>query len=123
MVIAMHPVKLTSTDNAVNADMIAELLKGQGIACYVKDLETGNYMSICMGYSVFGKEIYVDAEDYEKAKQLLAEIASEENTTENVADEEVIDVPFYKKKRFVSYIMILVFVVPILISLGLSLFN
>lgn len=67
---AMHPVKVFSTDNAISAEMAAGLLQKEEIPCYIKDLETGDYLSIYMGYSVFGKEIYVDEEDYERAKRL-----------------------------------------------------
>ena len=43
-------------------------MQKEEIPCYIKDLETGDYLSIYMGYCVFGKEIYVDEEDYERAK-------------------------------------------------------
>ena len=79
---AMHPVKVFSTDNAISAEMAAGLLQKEEIPCYIKDLETGDYLSIYMGYSVFGKEIYVDEEDYERAKRLLDSVTPDKSNVE-----------------------------------------
>ena len=68
---AMDAVKLLSVDNTVNAELVLNLLRNNEIPCYCKDNGIGGYMNIYMGYSIFGKEIYVDRADYERAKEVL----------------------------------------------------
>lgn len=116
-IVAMHPRKLTSTDNTVSANIIKGLLEEKAIPCYTKDLETGNYMNLYMGYSVFGKEIYVDEADYEDAKALLEEIQNDET----VQDEEI-EVPRYKTKKFVARVMIGLMGGSVMIAMVLQLF-
>ena len=69
------PVKLTSAATRVEAEMMERMLEEYGIPCFIKDLESGGYMNIYMGYSVFGSEIYVREGDLERAKSLLEEQA------------------------------------------------
>lgn len=116
-IVAMHPRKLTSTDNTVNANVIKGLLEERAIPCYVKDLETGNYMNLYMGYSVFGKEIYVDEADYEDAKEVLEGIQNDGT----VQDEEI-EVPRYKTKKFVARVMIGLMGGSVMIAMVLQLF-
>lgn len=65
-----NPVKLTSVTR-LEAEMIANMLGEYEIPCYVKDQESGSYMNLFMGYSVYGSEIYVKESDLERAKILL----------------------------------------------------
>lgn len=109
---AMHPVKVLSTDNAISAEMAAGLLQQKEIPCYIKDLETGNYLSIYMGYSVFGKEIYVDKEDYERAKKLLESVASDK-----VSGKEGMDGTPSNLPRIAAWFALIVVVVPIVFAL------
>ncbi|MBS6642182.1 MAG: DUF2007 domain-containing protein [Clostridiaceae bacterium] len=69
------PVKLTSAATRVEAEMMERMLEEYGIPCFIKDLESGGYMNIYMGYSVFGSEIYVREGDLKRAKSLLEEQA------------------------------------------------
>ncbi len=109
---AMHPVKVLSTDNAISAEMAAGLLQQKEIPCYIKDLETGNYLSIYMGYSVFGKEIYVDEEDYDRAKKLLDSVAPDK-----VSGKGGIEGKPSKLPRFAAWFALIVVVVPIIFAL------
>lgn len=109
---AMHPVKVLSTDNAISAEMAAGLLQQKEIPCYIKDLETGNYLSIYMGYSVFGKEIYVDKEDYERAKKLLESV-----TPDNTSPKVEMNGKASKMPRIAAWFALIVVVVPIIFAL------
>lgn len=71
IVTAMHGVKLTSVDTAVQAELILGVLRNNQIPCYTKDPASGGCMNLYMGYSIYGKEIYVDEEDYDRALELL----------------------------------------------------
>jgi len=82
---AMDAVKLISVDNTVNAELILNLLRNNEIPCYAKDNGIGGYMNIYMGYSIFGKDIYVDSADYNRANEVLKVLEAEE-------DETVVDV-------------------------------
>lgn len=109
---AMHPVKVLSTDNAISAEMAAGLLQQKEIPCYIKDLETGNYLSIYMGYSVFGKEIYVDEEDYERAKKLLESVMPD-----NTSQKAEMNGKTSKMSRIAAWFALIVVVVLIIFAL------
>ena len=71
--------------------MMEKMLEEYGIPCFIKDLESGGYMNIYMGYSVFGSEIYVREGDLERAKSLLeeqAQTAGPEQTGDEVIGNE-----------------------------------
>lgn len=91
IITAIDGVKLTSADTNINAELILGVLRNNNIPCYSKDPGIGGYMSIYMGYSIYGKDIYVDKEDYERARELLktfdkADDKSQEPDTEAFQD-------------------------------------
>lgn len=73
-----NPVKLTQAANRMEAQMLAEILNNHGIPSFCKDLGSGGYMNICMGYSIFGCDLYVRESDLEAASALLEELKEEE---------------------------------------------
>lgn len=75
---AMHPVKLVSVPDQVQADLLEGLLTELGIPVLRKKLGSGGYMQAYMGFSIFGEEIYVDEADYERAKEALAVLEHED---------------------------------------------
>jgi hypothetical protein len=101
---AMHPIKLKSVANQIEAELILNLLRNNNIPCFKKSPGVGGYMNIYMGYSVYGEDIYVDEQDYQKALNLLKDIESDESTIE----EDNSHIPFYKNHRIVARIIILV---------------
>lgn len=88
----MHPVKLTSTGSGIESGMIEDLLRGQGISVMRRPLESGGYMNICMGFSIYGEDLYVDEADYPRAKEQL-EIWRTEVQDEEMQDEPGEEVP------------------------------
>ncbi|MFA9464753.1 MAG: DUF2007 domain-containing protein [Velocimicrobium sp.] len=78
-VTAMDAVKLISVDNTINAELVLNLLRNNDIPCYAKDNGIGGYMNIYMGYSIFGKEIYVDKSDFAHATEVLAILETNED--------------------------------------------
>ena len=75
---AMHPVKLVSLSDGFQADLLEGLLKEQGIPMLRRKLGSGGYMQAYMGFSVFGEEIYVDEADYERAKEVLGVLETDD---------------------------------------------
>lgn len=64
-------VKLYTAQDSLQADMILEALKNNGIPAYKKDLGYATIMNIYGGYSNGGEEIYVNPENQEKAREVL----------------------------------------------------
>lgn len=123
---AMRPVRLITVENAVHAQMIAGVLEGNGIKCWIRDKESGGYMSIYMGFSVFGKDLYVDEADVDRARELVdgieAEVGAEE--AEKMAEEEDIPAPpFYRNRRIVAGIIAAVLGVSAAAALILNLYD
>lgn len=73
---------LVSTNNRVQEMMIAGLLADAQIPFLTRENGSGGYMKIYMGFSVFGSEIYVSHQDYERAKELLDSCLPELEITE-----------------------------------------
>lgn len=123
---AMRPVRLITVENEVHAQMIAGVLEGNGIKCWIRDKESGGYMSIYMGFSVFGKDLYVDEADVDRARELVdgieAEVGAEE--AEKMAEEEDIPAPpFYRNRRIVAGVIAAVLGVSAAAALILNLYD
>ena len=71
-----------------------------------------------MGYSVFGKEIYVDEEDYERAKRLLDSVTPDKSNVE-----EDLKVKKVRTPRIAAWFALVIIVVPIIIALINSVWN
>ncbi len=67
----MKPVKVYSCSDRVQADMLIEALKREGIPAYAESKGSGDYLNIYMGTSVFGETIYVDENDADRAKEII----------------------------------------------------
>ncbi len=76
----MEPVLVATVINTVEAGIMMSLLQSNGIPCFKKDKFTGGYMTILMGFSVFGTEIYVNEADYANAMVLISLLNPEEAT-------------------------------------------
>ena len=61
---------LTTVSDFTESQMIVGLLKDEGIPVLVKDLGLGGFMKVTMGYTVFGRELYVSEADFERAAEL-----------------------------------------------------
>ncbi|MDL2310659.1 DUF2007 domain-containing protein [Peptostreptococcaceae bacterium OttesenSCG-928-C18] len=50
---------------------VIQILKENNVPYIVKDDETGGYMKIIAGFSIYNKEVFVSKEDYERAYKLV----------------------------------------------------
>lgn len=66
----------TSRDN-LEAEMILDTLKQNGIPAYKKDADESGFMNIYGGNSMCGEEIYVAETNVEKVRQILQEMGLE----------------------------------------------
>ena len=109
--------KITKVFNAVDqiqAEIIHDHLKEHGIESISKQPGTGEYMSIAMGYSVYGTDIYVKEEQKAKAEALINELIYDNG---NLSDDEEIKLPWWQNKRIVAGCILGFFVLMILISI------
>ncbi len=70
--------KIYNASDDITANEILEEMKTQGIQAYVMDSGAGQYMKIVQGFSVYGKDIYVESEAVEKAKEILKNFKKDE---------------------------------------------
>lgn len=62
---------LATVDNNFEVEMLRELLKKNGITLSAKHRETGEYMLIAAGTTIFGEDLYVSDEQYDEAHALF----------------------------------------------------
>lgn len=109
--------KITKVFNAadqIQAEMIHDHLKEHGIESMSKQPGTGEYMSVVMGYSVYGTDIYVREEQKAKAEALINELLYDDGEP---YDDEDIKLPWWQNKRIVAGCFLGFFVLAILLSI------
>lgn len=62
---------LANVADGIDAPMIIELLKNEGIECWATDSSSGSFLRSAMGFSPTGRQLYVPAEKLEEAKGIL----------------------------------------------------
>lgn len=62
--------KLAVLNNLVELEMLKELLMDYDIQLIVKHQEAGDFMALYTGNTIFGIEVYVAKDQFEKAKEL-----------------------------------------------------
>lgn len=77
----MKRMFLLSTPGSIESAMIVDVLSQHGIRAFTQQKETGNYLNIYSGFSVYGEDLYVDAADYEAASAPAREFLSQPETS------------------------------------------
>lgn len=80
---AMKPVKVYSSAERIEADMLVMALKDNHISAYRQGVGSGGYLDIYSGNSVFGEEIFVDEADVQAAKEIIEGIVGKEAPEES----------------------------------------
>lgn len=111
---------LANVNNEVETAYITSMLKQEGIAYRVVDEDVGQLLSIVHGRSFFGKNIYVSAEDFDKANKIMDSYK---------ADESVDNMDIHKTENFgivtvrmVVWSLFLLGIITLLFS-GVSIFG
>jgi hypothetical protein len=68
-----EPARLMQVGNEYEADNIIALLAGEGIPAYISHKGSGQYLSITMGMSNMGVDIFVPKSALQQAKEILAD--------------------------------------------------
>lgn len=112
----MQYIKLFNAENEREADLLLTSLKSEGIACYAQDAGAGGYLTITSGFSVFGKDIYVEQRDQERARAILQDIQAGWEL-----ESEEYHLPWYRNRVIVLRIYLVLVVLMFLGILGLNL--
>ena len=112
--------KITKIFNAadqIQAEMIHDHLKQNGIESMSKQQGTGEYMSITMGYSVYGTDIYVREDQKAKAEALINELLYDNNY--DTSEDEKIILPWWQNyvKKTISILGFFILVIIIMIAM------
>ncbi len=110
-------VLLTTVADLVEAQIIESILKTNDISINTRFRGTGAYMSVYMGNSKHGIDIYVGARNVERAKQLL-EAESELSELQVSEEQEFLKEQqiAFKKKRIKALILLFLFISGALVS-------
>ena len=114
-------VKITKIFNAadqIQAEMIHDHLKQNGIETMSKQPGTGEYMSIAMGYSVYGTDIYVREDQKAKAEALINELLYDNDY--NTFEDEDIKLPWWQNKSDCCKMHFRIFILVIIIMIAMQ---
>lgn len=112
----MKPVKVWSCADRVQADMIIEALRSEGIPAYSQSEGSGDYMNIYMGNSIFGEKIYVDEGDQERAAQIIKGMTpSDQDGTQVIEEDELSD---RSQSRKMLAVKVICFIAALFLLLG-----
>lgn len=87
--------KVCHVNNDIEEARVLDLLSENGIKAYAADNGAGTYLSVHSGFSVYGKEIYVDENNAERAVDILKEIGLYGETECEYDGNEISDKEYY----------------------------
>lgn len=128
----VDPCLLISVSDKIQGGLVKGLLDDAGIPFLIKDRESGGFMNVYMGFSVYGIDIYVDKSNYDRAKELIdscmkpdaieePDIVEEPDTEDDnePLDDGANDRSFVVRKnimRVIIFIIVLSFVLELMIG-------
>jgi hypothetical protein len=120
------PVFLVSAADNFEADILEGKLEAYGVPVMKQHKDAGGYLHIYMGASPFGIDLYVPSKLLEKAKEILQSVPevaedSSENLQEEIEEQQELQEESEKRKDRSRNWLFLLFVVPVLIYLLISL--
>ena len=77
--------KIATVDTPMELEMLKELFEDNGIEIIPKHRESGEFLTLYMGTSIYGIDIFVDEEDEEEARKLHTLYFSEIQTIDEEA--------------------------------------
>ena len=67
-----EPVFLCSVSDGIEVEIKISLLEAEGIRVIKKPKEAGGYLKVYMGSSIYGMDLYVEKNLYDKANEILS---------------------------------------------------
>ena len=111
---ALDLVRLEGPLGHIESEMLCELLRRNGIPCLAKERYSGQYMTLYMGFSAFGEEIFVNRRDETRARELLDEL---QMLWLDDPPEQPYVLPFYRNARVVITLILVLFVLAIVVAI------
>lgn len=99
------------------AQMICNSLSDAGINSYSADSSSGEYLKISSGFSVYGKDIYVNDEDEIRAKNIIHSIIKDNGKNNSSED---IKIPWYRNRKILTRIIIAYMIIMVIVLLILT---
>lgn len=65
------PKQLTTAADRMEAEIIKSKLEAEGIPVYLRHRETGDYLTVLMGATPFGLDVFVPESAFDKAQEIL----------------------------------------------------
>ncbi len=85
---------MTASDN-IEADIIESYIKPSGIPIFRKYRETGHYMTLLLGKSTYGIDLFVPKDKVVEARELV-------KSASNVKDEDILSDPSFSDEKLVA---------------------
>lgn len=83
---------LVTVDDTVEADILESKLKASGIAVSRSYRESGAYLTLVLGKSSFGVDMFVPTDRLEEAKEILS-------SAQDIKDEDILSDPSFNDKE------------------------
>lgn len=98
--------KIYNARDEIEANMLESYLESAGIAAYSQESGSGEYLKISGGFSVFGRDVFVDDADEEEARKIVDAVIENENVEDDSFDYQSAKLPWYKNKVIIARILI-----------------
>lgn len=115
---------LANVADGIDAPMIMELLKNEGIECWAADSSSGSFLRSALGFSPAGRQLYVPADRLEEAQGILEAYFSEspsDNLPPYHPDELEGENPPPSKQSFITLYIAIAVAAIVLILLEINL--
>ncbi len=104
----------------VEAQMVCSYLAEAGIDSYSTDSYSGEYLKVSSGFSIYGKDVYVNDEDEKRAREIVETVLAKNEQEEPCED---VRIPWYRNRVILTrmilvYAIILAIVLVILANIG-----
>ena len=104
----------------VEAQMLCSYLSEAGIECYATDSYSGEYLKVSSGFSIYGKDIYVNDEDESRAREIV-DSALEGKKQEDSGED--VKIPWYRNRAILSRIILGYLIIMTIVLLILTKMN
>ena len=121
----MDTVKVYNAKDEMEANMLMAVLTSAGIDCYSAEYGAGEWLKITSGFSVYGRDIYVEKKNEALAKSIIHDTLKSNNTDNSkvpVHHEEAMKIPWYKNRVILVRILLGFFVGSVALIYLLQLF-
>lgn len=98
-------VKICNVSDQMQAELLSSVLRENHIPCFSKKTGSGEYLTVSMGFSVYGEDLYVPEQEKEKALGIIKKFQMQS------VDNEDVPIPWYQNKKIAARIILAFFAV------------